>query len=356
MKRLLFLLLGVVLGSCMNPGPPGLDIEPPVVVGFSPEGQDVDPETLLTVWFSEPMDDALVDDPLVFVLAYEDADEDFFKDADRPPLASKRQKLLVPCAIESSPSADRVLLSPEHKLDAGKAYLVVVSAAVKDLAGNPLVLDPYLDDKGVMVGLGGHVLHYFRTRPGGQDPDDDPVDDPVDDPDDKPSGDARVVLSEVMANPSGTESHGEYLELVNLGPSSVDLAAWLIGDKGQAGQGDMIGPCMESSETVLEPKSVGLLVGESFVIPEGLPGDVLVVCTDRNSLTPRGLKNDKGEVLVLSDDKGVEVDRYGGWLSMKRDGCSATRVDLEAEDSEDNWLLGDEDPCSTPGRVPGFPP
>jgi hypothetical protein len=44
------------------------------------------------------------------------------------------------------------------------------------------------------------------------------------------------------------------------------------------------------------------------------------------------------------------VCRYGGWLDLSSDeGCSATRLDLAAPDSPDNWEIGVS--CRTPGWV-----
>ena len=101
---------------------------------------------------------------------------------------------------------------------------------------------------------------------------------------------------------------------------------------------------------MLSPGKAALLVGESFIPPSDLIPNTVVICTDRSTLTPRGLKNSGGEVLVLKDPNGTELARYGGWIDFSsREGCSATRLSLTAPDSEENWSIPLEEPCRSPG-------
>jgi hypothetical protein len=80
-----------------------------------------------------------------------------------------------------------------------------------------------------------------------------------------------------------------------------------------------------------------------------MPG-TLLVCSERATLTPRGLKNSGGEVLVLRDANAREVTRYGGWVDMSAsEGCAATRLDLDAPDTPDNWAIPEGERCRSPG-------
>ncbi len=323
--------------SCLGMQPPEGDIVPPTVMEFRPQGDRVPLETQVSVLFSEPVAPDTGLDGLVVVAMAELVDQEFLTDLDRPPLSSRRAEIPLECTPGTDAGGSRVLLQPSDRLQPSRAYLVVVSAAVCDLAGNPLVVDLYFDERGRALGRHTHVLHQFTTV---SLPDPDPVPDPV----------SGLLFTEILANPEGTESAGEYAEVLNAGGESVDLSGLRIDDTGGAGEGDPLGPCAEGESTTLPPGKAALLVGESFVPPSDLEPNTVMLCTDRSTLTPRGLKNSGGEVLVLKDSTGAELTRYGGWVDFSsREGCSAARLSLTAPDSADNWAIPREEPCRSPG-------
>ena len=342
MEKALTFLLGCLwlLPACVPSGPPGMDIEPPTVMGVEPTGAQVDPDRLVVVDFSEPVDLSVVDEQLVVLVADESLDDEFLTDFDRPPLAAKRAELALPGWLEAEEHGARVVFEAEGPFEAGKVYWVVVSAAVRDLAGNPLVADLQTDENGRSIGTQTHVLHRFAVL--GRD---EGVDDP-------PASLGRLILSEVLANPVGEEAEGEYVELYNPSDESIDLSGWLLSDTGEAGQGDVLSSCEEGQSMALQAGGVALLVGQSFVPPADMPAGTMLVCGGRTGVTPRGLKNGGGEILVLSDSTGREVDRYGGWVNLtSREGCAAVRLDLEAPDGPDNWAVPEGDGCRSPGWV-----
>ena len=133
---------------------------------------------------------ALVEE-LVVVVPAEQVDDAFLQDLDRPPLSAKRSEYPLPCRIDSDMQGGRLLLKPDQPLEYGQAYLVVVSAAVCDLAGNPLVDTLQTDERGRVIGLQTHFTHRFQIRQAPDDPENT-----------RPSG---PVFDEGLANPPGTE-------------------------------------------------------------------------------------------------------------------------------------------------------
>jgi hypothetical protein len=333
-------IIGCALAcSCLGMQPPEGDIVPPTVMEFRPRGDRVPLDAQVSVLFSEPVDPSTGPDGLVVVAMAELVDQEFLTDLDRPPLSSRRAEIPLECTPGADAGGSRILLQPSDPLQSSRAYLVVVSAAVCDLAGNPLVADLYFDERGRALGRHTHVLHQFTTV-SLPDPDPDPVPDPVN----------GLLFTEILANPEGTESAGEYVEIINAGGGSVDLSGLRIDDTGGEDEGDLLGPCAEDESTILPPGKAALLVGESFASPSDLEPGTVVACTDRSTLTPRGLKNSGGEVLVLKDSFGTELARYGGWVDFSsREGCSAARLSITAPDSAENWAIPEGEPCRSPG-------
>lgn len=327
--------------SCLGMDPPAGDIVPPTVMEFRPQGNRVPLDAQISVLFTEPVDPNTGLDGLVVVAMAELVDQEFLVDLDRPPLSSRRAQIPLACTTGTDAGGSRVILRPVDPLQPSRAYLVVVSAAVCDLVGNPLVVDLRFDERGRALGRHTHVLHEFTT-----------VAVPVPDPDPDPDPVSGLLFTEILANPAGSESAGEYAEILNAGSDNVDLAGFRVDDTGGADEGDLLGPCTEGQPTILPPGEAALLVGESFVAPADLMPNTVVVCTDRSTLTPRGLKNSGGEVLVLKDSAGNELTRFGGWIDFSsREDCSATRLSLSAPDGPENWAIPDGEPCRSPGWI-----
>lgn len=337
MRAALALVAWILACSCLGMDPPEGDIVPPTVIEFRPWGDRVPLDAQVSVLFSEPVEPGTGPDGLVVVAMAELVDQEFLTDLDRPPLSSRRAEIPLDCVAGADAGGSRVLLQPSEPLQPARAYLVAVSAAVCDLAGNPLVADLYFDKRGRAQGRHTHVLHEFTTV---YVPDPDPDPDPV----------SGLLFTEILANPEGPESAGEYVEILNAGGDPVDLSGFRIDDTGGTGEGDTLGACAEGEATVVPPGQAALLVGESFVAPSDLMPGTPVVCTDRSTLTPRGLKNAGGEVLVLKDSAGRELARYGGWVDFsKHEGCSAARLSLTAPDGAENWAIPEGEPCRSPG-------
>jgi len=155
-----------------------------------------------------------------------------------------------------------------------------------------------------------------------------------------------IVINEVMINPSAvTDANGEYVELYNAGPASVDIAGWAIRDDG----------------------------GDAFTIPTGQPvpvaaGGVFVLAAQASPAVNGGFTPDLtwtnfflsngGDEVVLLDAASVEQDRlvYTGTPLTDSAGESVERVSPKLPTSDPlSWSqartvfgLGDR---GTPGTV-----
>jgi hypothetical protein len=328
--------------GCFSLQPPDGDVVPPAVAFVTPVGEAVEVGVRIEVEFTEAVDASVVTERLVVLVPEARVDEAFLTDLDKPPLSASRQADLEAGALEQRPGGSRVVFTPDRNLRGGTPYAVVVSAAVVDRAGNPLVDGIRFDERGRVVSAQNHVVRTFTTR---------------DDPPGTGAAGCRLAISEILANPLGEESQGEFLEVINLGPDPLDLTGFTLDDSGGTGAGDLLDAC-PGYAAVLPPSGVALLVGLSFLpAPDLAPGTVLV-CGPRTTLTPRGLKNSGGESLVLRDATGLEADRYGGWLDFgAHEGCSAQRIDVNAPDAAENWRIPDGgaegEPCTNPGWIAG---
>ncbi len=122
---------------------PTLDRVPPRVVSLSPALPVVPVTTEFTVVFSEEIDAGSVDeDPTsdtvsVVVVPRAAVSSTFLSDFNNPPLIESRQDDPIP--IDVDVNGDELVISPELNFLAQGAYTLLISSAVRDPAGNPLV-------------------------------------------------------------------------------------------------------------------------------------------------------------------------------------------------------------------------
>ena len=70
---------------------------------------------------------------------------------------------------------------------------------------------------------------------------------------------SRVVISEVMFDPSGSEFYDEYIEIQNTGDGPVDLAGWKAGDGDEADE-----LVFEGGGSLLQPGAFGLILDAGY--------------------------------------------------------------------------------------------
>jgi hypothetical protein len=160
----------------------------------------------------------------------------------------------------------------------------------------------------------------------------------------RPSG-PWLAVTEVMANPPGSEPAQEWVEIANLGDVAVDLANWRLEDEG--GGADL------PAGTRLPPGAVALLVPDAFV--PGAGGDVFPNAAARlvrvgRSLGTSGLRN-SGEAVFLVGPAGAVVSSYPNVLGAAADGVSVERRPaIGPEEDLSAWVFsGDDGP--SPGWV-----
>ena len=149
---------------------------------------------------------------------------------------------------------------------------------------------------------------------------------------------AQVVLTEVMFDPLESDSHYEFVEVVNLSPvDTVDLAGWQISDGTDS---DFI--VSHGSGTALPPGRTCLILDPSYydnpaIYAEIIPPTCLVTVIDNSTFGSRGWSNSSAETVTLSDDSGRVIAAYTYTLDNDP-GYSDEKVDLSGGDEPGNWL------------------
>ena len=153
----------------------------------------------------------------------------------------------------------------------------------------------------------------------------------------------RLVITEVLANPAGSEYTQEFVELQNLEADPVSLAGMLIEDK----TGSDVLP-----EVFVPAAGFVLVVAASFVADDGkdpVPRDGTVIVPVSGRIGADGLSNSGEPVRLISQD-GTVVSQYGGWVDVSAtswNGMSVHRVSVDACDQPSAWTSTPEMP--TPG-------
>lgn len=162
----------------------------------------------------------------------------------------------------------------------------------------------------------------------------------------KANGKSPVVITEVLADPRGTEPNQEFIEIINIGDKPIDLSNWMIDDNGDQ-NGDLI-----PAGTILEAGRVGILVAPSFDSasaedPAPAPNTLIIKLTD--SIGIAGLKNSEAESVELYNADGDLISFYDGNLGAPKLGISASRLYAEIPDGNSSAFVS---ASSTPGMVP----
>ncbi len=138
------------------------------------------------------------------------------------------------------------------------------------------------------------------------------------------SSPARVIINEILANEPGSNVAGEFVELVNVGGSSISIAGWTVSD------GAGVKHTFASGTTLAAGKAV-VVFGAASGIPAGT---VNAVGASTGTL---GLGNG-GDSVILKDGGGVTKASYTYPSSLSgTDGVSMNRSpDASATGS---WVL-----------------
>ncbi len=141
-----------------------------------------------------------------------------------------------------------------------------------------------------------------------------------------PAAQAAILVNEINYNPPGTDANHEWVEIVNTGPSSVDLSSWKFYQAGNhalsAYQGSLSLPA----------NGYAVLTGSGSVFMADHPGFSGVVV--KTSFSP----NNSGEELRIVDENGVTVDSVtygtsfanGNGFTLERDASNQWVQSLDA--------------------------
>ncbi len=166
----------------------------------------------------------------------------------------------------------------------------------------------------------------------------------------------RVVISEVLFDPSGSEPDGEWIEIYNSGGLAVDLGEYKIGD--EETQGDREGMLQFPASARLEPGKVLVIASNGLVfqaaygfLPNyemresdpGIPNLVKYTAWSGGNIE---LSNNGDEMLVLDkNDQEVDAVSWGNStyafnpaVPAGKDGQSIERLPVTQDtDSAQDW-------------------
>ncbi len=147
---------------------------------------------------------------------------------------------------------------------------------------------------------------------------------------------AQVRLSEIMFRPDTLSNYTEFVEIVNVGSTPVDLTGWKIGDSLDL---DAILP--RTGNAVLLPGQYGIILDPGYfdhasIYDELIPDTALILTIEDASFGRYGLRNAPPLTVYLYDAGGDLVDSYQ-YSSDNPPGYSDEKIDVNGPNSPQNW-------------------
>ena len=147
---------------------------------------------------------------------------------------------------------------------------------------------------------------------------------------------AQVRLSEIMFRPDTLSNYTEFVEIVNIGSTPVDLTGWKIGDSLDL---DAILP--RTGNAVLLPGQYGIILDPGYfdhasIYDELIPDTALILTIEDASFGRYGLRNAPPLTVYLYDAGGELVDSYR-YSSDNPPGYSDEKIDVNGPNSPQNW-------------------
>ena len=144
----------------------------------------------------------------------------------------------------------------------------------------------------------------------------------------------QILLSEVMADPAGSEHHDEFVELVNTSPTdTLDLWGWRLGD------GDELDRIVDAGEgTRLAPGAIALVLDGSYpgasTTYDAVRDSARFVTIEDRAFGRAGWSNSAPELVILMSPAGDTVDVFAYDPSTGRPGHS-----WERRTADSGWQL-----------------
>ena len=248
-----------------------------------------------------------------------------------------------------------VTITPDGELDLGAGAGVAVTRVFTDNGPQSVDIDAFDDavTEGPHVGL--LMFEITASTDAAYPTGTTATDLPVTILDNEAGGGApNVVISEIMYNPSSSEPLGEWVEIVNLGTSSVDLTGWFLDDEDPSDWGAIPGGTLGTGTAdriaIIHNDAV---TSATFAAEWGVPAGVTVIGVPWGSLA--NSPSASSEILGLFDSSSALIDEVNfddanGWPAD--DGFASIYLTDLASDNNDgaNWDL--HDVTASPAQVP----
>ncbi len=147
---------------------------------------------------------------------------------------------------------------------------------------------------------------------------------------------AQVRLSEIMFRPDTLSNYTEFVEIVNVGDTPVDLTGWKIGDSL-----DVDAILSHNGNAVLQTGQYGIILDPGYfdhasIYDELIPDTALILTIEDASFGRYGLRNAPPLTVYLYNARGELVDSYR-YSSDNPPGYSDEKIDVNGPNSPQNW-------------------
>ncbi len=170
-----------------------------------------------------------------------------------------------------------------------------------------------------------------------------------------PAAEAAILINEISYNPPGTDANHEWVEVVNTGPSSVDLSSWKFY---QAGNHTL--SSYQGSLTI-PANGYAVLTGSGSVFMADHPGFPGTVVKTNFSL------NNSGEEIRMVDENGATADSVtyaasfanGNGFTLERNASNqwVQSLDVGGTPGEENGVIESSiEPSPPPTAMPSLAP
>ena len=162
------------------------------------------------------------------------------------------------------------------------------------------------------------------------------------------TGGPAAAITEVSADPAGAEPAQEFVEIANIGDTTLDLSGWMLDDNDEK-DGDLL-----PEGTMLQAGGVALLVPSTYDAASSedpSPDAAALLIYLDGSIGTNGLKNSEAEPVVLYDSQGNVVSVYDGRMGTPSEGVSVVRCYAELPDADPDAFCAEAGGTSTPGLV-----
>ena len=146
-----------------------------------------------------------------------------------------------------------------------------------------------------------------------------------------------VVISEVMFHPESGASNSEFVEIVNISDTAVNLTGWFLADLSEDHPDTLLGDRM-----LLQPGAYAVVLEGDYIVDGGaywdlIPETALLLFVDDNLIGH--YLNDSGDALFLIKSSGDTVDIMS-WDQDITPGYSLEKVILDDCTLPGNWRAG----------------